>query len=72
LLLEFTKSSAAIQYKKMGFKAYDEDIDKLLDKELASGGNGFVMRNGEVLKDKFNSPMYLPKNAIEKYLGTSV
>jgi hypothetical protein len=66
------KSSAAIQYKKMGFKAYDEDIDKLLEQELLSGGNGFVMKNGEILRDKFTAPMYLPKEAIEKYLKTTV
>lgn len=62
-------SSAALQYKKMGFKAYDQEIDKLLEQELASGGNGFVMKNGKILRDKYTTPMYLPENAIEKYLN---
>lgn len=62
-------SSAALQYKKMGFKAYDPEIDKLLEQELAAGSNGFVMKNGKILRDKYTAPMYLPENAIEKYLN---
>jgi len=62
-------SSAALQYKKMGFKAYDQEIDKLLEQELASGGNGLIMKNGKVVRDKYTAPMYLPENVIEKYLN---
>lgn len=64
-----TTSAAALQYKKMGFKAYDAEIDKLLEQELKSGGNGFVMKNGKIVKDKFAIPMYLSEEAIEKYLN---
>lgn len=64
------KSSAAIQYKKMGFKAYNEEIDKLLEQELALGGKGFTFKaNGEIAGDKFTYPMYLPENMIQKYLN---
>lgn len=63
-----TKSSAAIQYKKMGFKAYDKEIDKQLEQELAAGGKGFIYKNGEIAKDKFTNPMYLPEEMIQRYL----
>lgn len=63
-----TKSSAAIQYKKMGFKAYDKEIDKQLEQELASGGKGFIYKNGKIARDKFTTPMYLPEESIQKYL----
>lgn len=62
-------SSAALQYKKMGFKAYNKEIDKLLEQELASGGNGFIMKNGKVVRDKYTASMYLPEDVIEKYLN---
>lgn len=63
-----TKSSAAIQYKKMGFKAYDNEIDKLLEQELVSGGKGFIYKNGKIVRDMFTYPMYLPEDVIQRYL----
>lgn len=65
------RTSAAIQYKKMGFKAFDEEVDKLLTKELASGGTGLEVRKsayGEGLADKWTNSMYLPEDMIQKYL----
>lgn len=52
----------------MGFRAYDEKFDKLLQQELASGGKGFIYQDGKILRDMSTAPMYLPEEIIQKYL----
>ncbi len=72
---EKCKTSAAIMYKKMGFKADDEWTDNELLKEIASGGNGLRRPKGlfgEQDVDIFSSTiMDLSEDAIKRYLEKS-
>lgn len=65
------KTSAAIKYKKMGFVA-DKWTEKNLQKEIASGGNGFARAKsgfGEYDRDLFGgTQMELSEEAIKRFL----
>ncbi|MCR5266719.1 MAG: GNAT family N-acetyltransferase [Cyanobacteria bacterium RUI128] len=58
-------TSAAVAYKRMGFEAFDGEVDTRISDEISSGGTGI---QGDI--DLFRgSLMRLPQTAIDKYMS---